>query len=438
LRSGHFAEGITALRGVLTSVGEKMADTPARALLALGAHRLHLKLRGLKFKQRDESELLPGDLTRLDTLWSAAAGLGMLDTIRGADFQTRHLLLALKAGEPYRIARALAMEAGFVSTGGVKAAARAARLVDAAAELSKKVAHPHAIGLANMTAGIAQLQIGQWAAARGCLRQADAIFRERCTGVAWELATTEAFHMVTLFYLGSFAALRVTAPSIMTEASARGDLYASSNARLSHMNLAWLMADERQAAQQIGLAMKAWSPEGYLAQHFYALVAGVQLELYAGRGAAAWALAEREWARLDASLFMKVQFIRVEAHHLRARAALAAAAAAPQGAAVYQAVAERDATVLERENAPWATALAQLVRAALAVQRGQQAAARTLLDDAAAQLTALDMGGYAGAAKLRRAELDGERPVIASARSALAYAGAPDPDALARMLAPGF
>ena len=38
--------------------------------------------------------------------------LGIVDNIRGADFQGRHLLLALNAGEPYRIARALCMEVG--------------------------------------------------------------------------------------------------------------------------------------------------------------------------------------------------------------------------------------------------------------------------------------------------------------------------------------
>jgi eukaryotic-like serine/threonine-protein kinase len=440
LRSGHFAEGMTALRSVLSSVGEKIAESPGRALLALGARRLHLKLRGLKFDQRDESQLAPGALTRLDSCWSAAAGLGMVDTIRGADFQTRHLLLALKAGEPYRIARALAMEAGFVSIGGVAAAARAAKLVDAATALAHQVGHPHAIGLADMTAGIAKVQLGQWAQGRVLLSRADGIFRERCTGVSWELATTEAFHLVALFYLGSFARLRAAAPAIMTEASARGDLYASTNARLSHMNLAWLLGgDEPLAEQQIALAMKAWSPEGYVAQHYYALVARVHIELYAGRGDGAWTLAEQHWPPLHKSPFMRVQFIRVEAHHLRARAALAAAAM-PSAAAQEPllAVAERDAAQLEREQAPWATALAQLVRAALAARRGQATVAVALLGAAAAALEALEMHGYSAAASARRAQLTGDAPAYALALAAVRDAGAPDAEALIRMLVPGF
>ena len=52
------------------------------------------------------------------TCWSAATGLALVDPLRGANFQTRHLLLALQAGEPYRVARALALEVGYTAVAG--------------------------------------------------------------------------------------------------------------------------------------------------------------------------------------------------------------------------------------------------------------------------------------------------------------------------------
>jgi hypothetical protein len=351
--------------------------------------------------------------------------------------------LALKAGEPYRIARALAMEAGFVSTGGAAAAARAARLVAAARELADKVGHPHALALADMTAGIAQLQLGHWAEARDLLMRAAERFRDRCTGVSWEMATTQAFLLVALFYLGSFAQLGRSVPALLGDATARGDLYAATNAQLSHMNLAWLLAgDEEAARQQIESAMQAWAPTGYLAQHYYELVARVQLELYGDRGAAAWALVQKGWHKLEASLFMKVQFIRIEAHHLRARAALAAAArAASTGGErnVLLTVADKEAATLEGEKAPWAAALAKLVRAAVAHQRGDATRAQRLTGEAAEALAALSMSGYAAAARHRLAQLTGaDSAASAQALAALAQPGVQEPMGLVRMLAPGF
>ncbi len=100
LISGHVEQGLTLLRTLLGPLGMTMPPTARRALLSLFWHRALLRLRGLKFQSRDESQISAVDLTRIDLCWSAVAGLSMLEPIRGADFQTRGLLLALKAGEP--------------------------------------------------------------------------------------------------------------------------------------------------------------------------------------------------------------------------------------------------------------------------------------------------------------------------------------------------
>ncbi|HET9794152.1 MAG TPA: BREX system ATP-binding domain-containing protein, partial [Thermoanaerobaculia bacterium] len=106
--SGHVREGRAAMRELLGRMGMKLPEKPAAVLVSLLARRAHLRLRGLSFREREESTIPPGVLRESDVTWSASAGLSMIDIIAGASFQTQNLILALRAGEPARIARALA------------------------------------------------------------------------------------------------------------------------------------------------------------------------------------------------------------------------------------------------------------------------------------------------------------------------------------------
>ena len=60
----------------------------------------------------------------------------MVDPVRGSEHQTRMLLLALAAGEPYRIALALALEAGYL----------AAALADIHGHVPRNRIDPHEFG----------------------------------------------------------------------------------------------------------------------------------------------------------------------------------------------------------------------------------------------------------------------------------------------------
>src|SRR5439155_24521602 len=124
LHAGHLDRGLASLRQVLASFHIGLARTSRRALLSLATRRALIRLRGLGYHERDTSQIAPQELVRLDVFWSVSTALGIIDNVRATDFQARHLLLALRLGEPYRTARALGTEVVFSALPGNRAARR--------------------------------------------------------------------------------------------------------------------------------------------------------------------------------------------------------------------------------------------------------------------------------------------------------------------------
>ena len=150
LKSGRDTDGLAVLREVLGAASLNYPQSSSAALLSLLYHRARLRFRGLSFQQTPVEQCRPRDLIRVDVAFSATAGLVMLDVIRGADFGARHLSLALDAGEPIRICRALAFEAGNAAAVGSGSRDRVERLVRTAEGLALRSQDPHGTALARV------------------------------------------------------------------------------------------------------------------------------------------------------------------------------------------------------------------------------------------------------------------------------------------------
>jgi serine/threonine protein kinase len=406
LRAGHLDEGIRALQSVLDEVKLSMAPTPMRALTSLLFKRAQVRLRGYRFTERHESQITAEQLTRIDTCWAAAAGLSTFDTIRAAEFQAHHLILALRAGEPYRVARALAMEAGLAATGGQGGVTRAEQLLQISGGLADRLSHPHAQGLTKLASGVTAFQHGDWREAQRRMDEAQATFRDKCSGVAWEMTTAELFRLSSLTMMGEIPALRQTVPAVIQAAESRGDLYATTNVRVRHM-LFQLLADDNvdRAQREVEEAMRKWSPPGYMSQHYYYLAALASIDLYRGDAKRAWERICESWPQLERSLFLRVQFIRIDALCLRARCALAAAPPGPQGSALRRKAAG-DAARIGKERVSWAAGLAGMLDACRLAGDGDTDAGKKRLLEAARKLQAADMNLYAHCALRRAGEAD--------------------------------
>ncbi len=410
LRSGHLDEGLPLLEGVLSRIGLKLAEARWRTLLSFLFHRFLIRLRGLEFRERDASQVSAEELIRVDSCWTLSIGLSNVATLRGRDFQNRHLLLALKAGEPYRVALAIANEAGYSATDGWREKKRTDWLVQKAMALAKRVGRPHAIAMAYMTAGVAAHQEGRWKTAWELAQREEAILRESCTGVAWELDFSHIFSLRALYYLGGLQELADRLPVLIMEAHERDDLLAVTSLRTRLSYSALLAADEpAKARENLREAIEQWSHEGFHSQHYWTMVAEAEIALFLAEAQTAWRLLSNQWRGLKRSQLLRVQLFRIEARHLRARCAIAAAVDehGRDDPRALLGIAERDATRIEGENTPWGNALAQLLRAGIAGARSDTQNTISFLQSAERDLSSADMSLYAAAARRRRGELLG-------------------------------
>ena len=443
LRSGHIDEGLHTLHQILGSVGIRLAKTPRRALCSLLLRQTQLLFRGLRFRERKVSEIPIQELIGIDTCWSVAVGLGMVDNIRGAAFHKHHLLRALKVGEPYRLARALALEVGYSASRGEGNRRRTAKLVNITQALAARIGNPHAVGLATLTAGMAAYMEGRWRSARELTDSAEATLLEKCTNVAWELANAQLFSLLSTYFLGDFQQLRDRFPRFLRNSEERGDLFSVTSLRARIAYLLHLSADDpARAYEEVRQAIGGWRNDGFHMQHLWGIFSETEIDLYCGEGAAGYSRLNGCWNQLKASLLLRVQHLRILMLHLRARCAVAAALQERDARtrARFLSAASRDASRLQREKG-WGISVATLIRAGIASVEGDRDRALNSLDAAERMFRNLDMGLYAATTRRRRGELMGNREgmaLIADANQWIEQQGIRDGTKISNMLAPGL
>jgi serine/threonine protein kinase len=443
LLSGYLDEGLKMLGKVLNAAGMQLPETPRRALASLLYHRARLRLRGLGFVERHESQISAEELTRFDVSWSASHGLAMIDNIRSSDFQCRSLLQALDAGEPHRVARALAGEAAHSSIAAHATERRTHRLLATTEALALKLGDAYALGLHRVSAGVAAILSGRWRRGQVLCDEAEVIFRTRCTGVVGEINSSQLFAMSGLWFLGELRELSRRVPLGIAEAHERGDLYALINFRTG-TNMTWLIKDAAdEGKREVVDAMARWSHAGVHLQHYFELYAMTQNELYCGEGKAALERVRERWRPFQRALMMRIEYVRLVLLELRGRAALAALLehAEPHERHALVRAARRDARALERGRMCFCRPAAQLLRAGAAAAEREVAAALGHLREAERGFVDAEMTMHAVVARRQRGRLllgDEGATLISDADAWLLSQGVVKPDRLTAMLSPGF
>jgi len=437
LVSGRIDAGLELITKQLSSLDLPSPASVSRASLLL--QRARLAVRGYSFTPRLVSKIPSRELRRIDACYSLSMGLSAVDPRRAMAFQSRGILLALDAGDPVRVARALTLEIGLTATAGYASRPKWSAIVGEARKVLDVLMDPHASALVLGVEGVAETLCGEWAAGLAKCDAAAEVLRAQPTASAWELDATMIYALRALAMMGRVKELSRRVAEHCLDAETRGDNFLATNVRLGGMALAWLAADDPTGAQDAADdAMRRWSTTGQV-QRLQELLARVDTDLYLGEGKTANLRAERVWAEIELSKLDRMQFSFVQGRSMRARTAIAWARDDSTRRRTLLDQAARDVNEMARTGAPWALANATLLRGAIAEVAGERERALVSYDHAIVELEAVDMKLHARVAMLRAGELRGGSEAQAQAREARDWMSDEEiarPDRIASVMAP--
>ena len=228
LRCGRLVEGMEAMREVMRSIGWRTPESRGGIMASLVWQRARLGLRGLGYKPRKPSEVPAAELGRLDTLYAAASALGMIDNLRGADVQTRHLRTALAVGEEKRVVRALAIDVVYHAAAGGRRNLKKAHPLALDVELkARKLGDTKLLAISKLAVGGAMFFSGDYRRTALAFEEAEQLLQHE-VGVEWERTTSRFFRCYSRIAMGDFAAAVRDADATLVDAERRNDIYARS------------------------------------------------------------------------------------------------------------------------------------------------------------------------------------------------------------------
>lgn len=431
LRSGHIQRGLARLSQVMTEIGAPFAKTRPGAIASVLWHRTRLRLRGRSYKPRARSEISAHDLSRIDTLYAASTSLGLIDFVRGAAVQDRHLLTALELGEEHRVCRALAIESAYLGAAGGRNTARSDAQMADVMVLAKRLDNPYIQGIVHMSQGTAQFYTSRGAAAVSTLQECDALLSRAKRAVEWERATARYMLSRAQIVVGDFGAAAHTAERYAIDAERRNDVYA----RTMFLGLpaTWVHLGRDQpdvADATLDTALDGWPGDSFYIAHYVEALSRAMVRLYTGDGGEALDILQRALPRIRKLLILRLPWIHSEVYTLLASAALRDSRLR---------AARRALAHVEQYDWSFPAGAAALLRAALAGRAGDEERARAHLEAARDRFHAARARHMIAACDMRLGQLiagDEGDALLARGRSEMERLAIRSPDRMLELLAP--
>ncbi|MBX7078388.1 MAG: protein kinase [Nannocystaceae bacterium] len=439
LAAGYTDEGRVALDEALRAVGLSLPASNTRAIGSLLVDRARIAMAGLRTKDGSVADATA--LVRLDVCWAAARGLMFTDGLVGAAFHAQHLRLALRSGEPVRVARALAYEANLMAALGADAKVAEAQALNQRAQgIADACDSDYARAIVAECSGHIAIAIGDWSTAFTELERAIEIFRDRCTGVSHEVGICRAHAALCLQFLGRVPELRERAWALLEETRDRPNPYVSGFARGILGNMALLAPDRvDEAAEQLSIYQHD-APRRFQAHMLNYVCQTAAIERYRGRPQRAFELCEADQPVVAKLAVRRAPQANAEVLLWRAQNLLAGATVAPDPR-VRLAPAERTIDALLHHPSLFGRCYGQLSRASALALLGDKDEAAVWLRRAISGFEAARMQAFSASALRRFAVLvggDEGRDAQRRSDTTMAQMGVLQPDRFTDMMAPGF
>jgi hypothetical protein len=398
-----------------------------------------LRILGRRVEPREPEELPPRTVEHLEVLYAAVTGLALIDVMIGASLIVRFLTLALRTRHRLGIAAGALLRASQLATIGGPETEEERALVALSERLTDPVGSPtNPEQRVRATHALRAFLRGRW-------REAFELCESAYTTLpasreVWSVHGLAVFGEFALIYLGEPLELARRLPGLLSDAEQRGDVLKVVNLSVGVAPFVFLAKDEPANAQRsIAAAFTRWPQGGFLTQHWRALIARVDIDLYEGSGAKANARIAREAAAIRKSYLTRSQYLRAVTDFARARSAVAASFEEPASKSAHLGQARRAARRLESEGLPWTLALASMANAALSNALGDRESAVDHLRAAITRAGDASMALHAAAARHRLAALLGDDGLVVAnaAAETMNAKGVRAPDRFAGMLLPG-
>jgi len=292
LVGGYHEPGLKAIDHVVDALGMKLPRTGWRSLLTVGFNVIRLRWRGLEFAERDASEVDDDVLRRLDCWWTITVGLIHFDAIRSYAAAGKQLEAALRAGEPYRVIRALGMEA--IQTAALGSRRQwCAKVMARCYGLAERIRSPETTGMVHLADGVRAVVESRFVDGLELLARTEELAHESLTTGPWTLdnapglirRTARVYQMQAQSWMGRWRDLGRDLPTYLNDAQQNGDAYYSTSLLLLATPTNLMARDQPEGIHAIiDEALLVWDRGPFVVQHFMHANSYVDGLLYMGRG----------------------------------------------------------------------------------------------------------------------------------------------------------